>query len=183
MGEGKRPRIVIDRGNQIVDVETYSTNKCSKNAKRLYDSTHGFKSDVWTDQHYMIRLHIGDENGMREGIDIEDVKSLINDTFNHVVNYALKYGTIINFPPFIQNKSVRIVLQNRMDVVDDILNVAIEYHFVDVHTYEITIWTAMNTRDFFIRDGQYVVQLHHDKTSLFKNMKKTLTQLCEFERL
>ncbi|MFV8324794.1 hypothetical protein [Flavobacterium sp. ZS1P14] len=130
----------------------------------------------------MIRLHIGDENGMREGIDIEDVKNLINDTFNHVVNYA-HMETIINFPPFIQNKSVRIVLQNRMDVVDDILNVAIDYHFVDVNTYEITIWTATNTRDFFIRDGQCVVQLHHNKTSLFKNIKKTSNQLCEFERL
>lgn len=70
-----------------------------------------------------------------------------------------------------------------MDVIDDILNVAIEYHFVDVNTFEITIWTAMNTRDFFIRDGQFVVQLHHDKTILCKNIQKKLKYLCEFERL
>lgn len=173
----------MNKENAEVDMEKYSSNKCSKNAKRLFNNTHGFKSDVWTDQHYMIRLHVGDENGVREGIEIEDVKNLINDTFSHVINYALKYGSLINFPPFIATKSVRIVLQNRMDVIDEILNVAIEYHFVDVNTYEITIWTAMKTRDFSIRDGQYVIQLHHDKTILCRNVNRKMVNLCEFERL
>lgn len=71
----------MNKGNTMINTEQYSSNKCSKNAKRLFDKTYGFKSDVWTDQHYMIRLHVGDDNGMREGIDIEDVKYLIDDTF------------------------------------------------------------------------------------------------------
>lgn len=179
---GKRPRINSLKGDIIFDAEAYLENCCSKNARQIVLNSHQFNSDVWADKHYNIRVHQGDDNGVREGIETDVVLQLIIDTFNHVINYSLKYGKIVNFPPFAPPQSTRIVLQNYVDNEDDVLNVAVEYHFLDVDTYEITVWTAMKEKGFHIREGQFIVQLHHDKTILLKFIKGNYTNLHSFDR-
>jgi hypothetical protein len=179
---GERPRIKPILNDIIVDHEAYSENCCSKNARQIILSPHKFNSDIWADKHYNIRVQQGDDNGIREGIEIEVVLELIKNTFNHVINYALKYGKIVNFPPFAPPQSTRIVLQNFVDNEEDFLNVALEYHFLDVDTYEITVLTAMKHKGFHIRQGQYVIQLYHDKTILMQFVKGTFNNLHSFER-
>lgn len=178
----KRPRINITGKEIIIDKEAYLENSCSKNAKQIILNTHQFRSDIWTDKHYNIRVHQGDHNGIREGIALDIVLELINNTFNHVINYSLKYGKIVNFPPFAPPNSTRIVLQNHISDDEHFLNVAVEYHFLDVDTYEITIWTAMKEKHFNIREGQFIIQLHHDKTMLYQFVQKKLKPLISFER-
>jgi hypothetical protein len=163
-------------------MNVFKSNICSKNARLVCEVNHIINSSVWSDRHYINRLEDGDENGTREGIDIADVKQLVEETFNHVICYSLKYGSIVNFPPFVLNKSTRIVLKQILDG-GEVLNVAVEYHFFDVNTYEITVWTAMKVDQFFIRDGQYVVELHHDKTKLMRNVNKKITLIMELDRL
>ena len=179
---GERPRINNSKRDVIIDVEAYSENCCSKNARQIVLHSHKFNSDIWADKHYNIRVNQGDDNGFREGIETDVVLQLINDTFSHVINYSLKFGKIINFPPFAPPQSTRIVLQNHVDNEDDFLNVAVEYHFLDVDTYEITVWTAMKEKGFHIREGQFIVQLHHDRTILFKFVKGSFFQLHSFDR-
>nr|WP_298657940.1 hypothetical protein [uncultured Flavobacterium sp.] len=176
---GDRPRIPKEN---IIDPHQYTENCCSKNARRIVVKPALFNSDVWADKHYNIRVQHGDDNGARDGIEIDVVLELIDNTFNHVINYSLKYGKIVNFPPFAPPKSTRIVLQDLVDAVEDFLNVAVEYHFLDVDTYEITVWTAMTNKAFRIREGQYIIQLHHDKTILHQMVKGTYQQLHSFDR-
>lgn len=175
---GDRPRIKP----LIVDYEAYSENCCSKNARQIILSSHKFNSDIWADKHYNIRVQQGDDNGIREGIEIETILELIKNTFNHVINYSLKYGKIVNYPPFAPPQSTRIILQNHIDNQEDFLNVVLEYHFLDVDTYEITVLTAMKHKGFLIREGQFVIQLHHDKTILLQFIKKTFNNLHTFDR-
>lgn len=163
-------------------MNVYKSNICSKNATIICHVNHTINSSVWSDKHYIKRLEDGDENGIREGIEIYDVRLLVEETFNHIVCYGLKYDKIVNFPPFVFNKSSRIVLKRFLDG-GEVLNVAVEYHFFDVNTYEITIWTAMKVNDFFIRDGQYVVELHHDKTKLLRSVSKKLNLVMELDRV
>jgi hypothetical protein len=179
---GERPRIKSIITDSIVNLEAYSENCCSKNARQVLLSPHKFNSDVWADKHYTIRVQQGDDNGVREGIELEAILELIRDTFNHVINYSLKYGKIVNFPPFAPPQSTRIVIQNHVDNEEHFLNVALEYHFLDVDTYEVTVWTAMKHKGFHIREGQYIIQLHHDKTILLQFVKRVLKKLHTFDR-
>jgi len=162
----KRPRIQPTLPQQINDPLEYKENMCSKNARPIQLVSYKINSDIWADKHYNIRVQHGDENGVREGIEAEIVVPLIQETFIHVISYALKYGKIMNFPPFSPPRSTRIVLQDLVNAEENFLNVAVEYHFLEVDVYEITIWTAMKEANFKKREGQYIIQLHHDRTIL-----------------
>ena len=181
MGDRKR----IKKVNEIVviDPEAYRFNSCSKNAKPEKIFGHKIYTDVWTEKHYNIRLFQGEDDGQkRDGIDLDLVLNLISETFPHVLVYALKVGKIVNFPPFVANQSTRIVLQNLVDAGHHFLNVAVEYHYLDMDTYEVTVWTAMNEKNFNIREGQYVVQLHHDRTILHQKIKGSFVQVFDVLR-
>ena len=182
--QGKRPRIAKpDRGEVIVDIEAYIDNICSLNAKEVGKFNNAFVSTVWKDQHYTKRKDHGEDDGTpREGIDEHLVCQLIEDTFVHSLHYGLKYGSIVNYPPFNPRTSMRIVLQDRTTGEDDFLNVAVEYHFKDINTFEVTIWTAMKVSNFYIRDSQYVIELFPDKTVLRRNERRVLNYKMELNR-
>jgi hypothetical protein len=162
-------------------MNTYSKNKCSHNATKVADLKHEYLSDLWADQHYHIRLTEGDENGLRDGIEFEHVKRLIEGTFHHFISYAIRYGDMINFSQN-GNNNKRVVLKN-IDDEEEHLSVAIEYHFINVNSFEITIFTAMKVKDFFIREGQYVIEMHHNKTKLYRLIQKELRFKQELEVL
>jgi hypothetical protein len=182
--QGKRPRILkTDKGKVIIDSEAYIDNLCSLNAKNIGEFNNIFVSKIWKDKHYTKRMHHGEDDGTpREGIDEHLVFQLIEDTFVHVLHYGLKYGSIVNYPPFNPKTSIRIVLQDRSTDEDDFLNVAVEYHFKDTKTFEVTIWTAMKISNFYIRDSQYVIELFPDKTILRRNERRVLIYKSELNR-
>lgn len=62
-------------------MNVFKSNICSKNATIICHVNHIINSSVWSDEHYIKRLEDGDENGIREGIEISDVRVLVEETF------------------------------------------------------------------------------------------------------
>lgn len=163
----KRKRIIKNIDLEIIDIEAYRDNICSLNAKFItkYDFT--FKTSLFKDKHYNLRKDFGEDDGTpRNGIDEEIVCRLIEKTLLHVLHYSLRYGSIVNYPPFSPKTSSRIVLQDKTTDEKDFLNIAVEYHYENINSFEVTIWTAMSIENFRYRDPQYIVELHLEKTVL-----------------
>lgn len=163
----KRNRILKSVGVEVKDPEAYGDNICSINAKYITHFDLRFITKLFKDKHYNIRKDFGEDDGTpREGIEEEGVCNLIERTLLHVLHYSMRYGSILNYPPFHPRTSTRIVLQDKTTGEDDFLNVAVEYHYENLNSFEVTIWTAMVERNFRYRDPQYIVELHNDKTIL-----------------
>lgn len=163
----KRKRIIKNQDLEILDSEAYGDNICSLNAKFITNYHLTFKTNLFKDKHYNVRKDFGEDDGTpRHGIDEECVCRLIEKTLLHVLHYSMRYGFIINYPPFNPRTSSRIVLQDKITDEKDFLNVAVEYHFENLNSFEVTIWTAMAIENFRYRDPQYIVELHVDKTVL-----------------
>lgn len=161
----KRKRMNINL--EIIDPEAYSDNICSLNAKFITNYHLTFKTNLFKDKHYNARKDFGEDDGTpRQGIDEEYVCRLIETTLLHVLHYSMRYGSIINYPPFNPKTSSRIVLQDKTTDKKDFLNVAVEYHYENLNSFEVTIWTAMAIENFRYRDPQYIVELQIDKTVL-----------------
>lgn len=167
---------------EILDPEAYRDNICSLNAKFItnYDLT--FKTNLFKDKHYNSRKDFGEDDGRaRNGIDEESVCKLIEITLLHVLHYSMRYGSIINYPPFHPKTSARIVLQDKTTDEKDFLNVAVEYHYEDLNSFEVTIWTAMAIENFRYRDPQYIVELYSDKTVLKQKERGKISYKMELE--
>ena len=68
------------------------------------------------------------------------------------------------------------VLQEEIDGM--VLNVVIKAHLIDIHTFEITIITAMCVDDFRIFDGQYVIDIHGNTSTLLRKESKKMLEIC-----
>lgn len=172
---GDRPRIKKPTEGIVVDIESYTENSCSKLAKPIITHTHNTSIELWVDKHYMLRVQFGDENGEREGIDLEFVQELIEKSYKHLVYYSLKHKDFlfINHPPQ-KSRNLRVVLRQGYDNKPT-LNVVVEYHFVSLECIEVTVKTAMCKDDFELSDGQYAIEFNKNSSTLYLYRRNTKT--------
>jgi hypothetical protein len=171
---GGRPRIQKSTFSTIIiDTEAYVENSSSKNAKLLKVLTEKIETEFWIDKHYSDRDQFGDDNGAREGIEIEFVEELVTKSFKHLKYYSLKHKkfSFINHPPQ-KFHNLRIVLKQIFEN-ELTLNVIVEYHFVELNKYEVTVITAMRKEDFHFSEGQYCMEFVENESFLkFKQQGK-----------
>jgi hypothetical protein len=168
------------KGELIVDVEAYIANKCSPNVKKIATASEHLDIEIYFDKHYFIRHQHGDDNGKREGIELETVQKLVIEAAKHLLFYSvtLKNFSFVNFGP---NSNHRVVLTRLFDGDED-LNIVVEYHYLSMHRYEVTLKTAMRKTDFLINDGTFQLKINPDGTSvLVKNENRKLVQFSEYE--
>jgi len=176
----KRKRIINPASQPIQDPEAYIQNSCSDNAKHIKTFSEHIETEFWIDKHYSDRQLFGDENGKRDGIELEYIENLIAKSFKHLVYYALKHKRFIfvNYPPK-AIVPVRIVLKEEF-AKQEILNVVAEYHFVELNKYEVTIRTAMRKENFIASDGQFTVLLNDDESVLQLTQGKTANEIDRY---
>lgn len=182
--ENKRKRKRIDfaekKGEIIVDVEAFIKNKSSGNVKKIQSAKEEIEIDIYLDKHYYLRNQIGDENGKRDGIGYDFVESILLKATKHLIYYALKIKgfTFINFDGGFKQ---RIILTKHFDNGSDDLNVVVEYHYLSMHKYEVTVVTALRKNNFYFNDGSYQIELHEDDTSgLNKNELNKVKKISSF---
>ena len=162
----KRPTL---KDNAIADPMEYIRNKCTENAKHIKDYVVELAINLYGDQHYFIRHQLGDENGKRDGIEPEIVMGLVENTMVHLFYYSslVPSFSFIDTAEINERKHLRIVLQ-KMEGDGVLLNVVSETHLISPFEYEITVITAMKSNDFFIVNGQYVVELTSGGNSILR---------------
>ncbi len=178
MDKPKRKRILVGRNRVPAseDGAAFGLNKSSPRARKIATTGYSLTAETWIDQHYQIRKQLGDTDGFRTGIEQTAVESLVRRSMNHLFTYStlLKTFHFIND----ENQGVyvsRVVLQERMD--DRFLNVVIEAHYLEVSMFEITIKTAMCTEEFRIADGQFVLQVDGNQSTLKRMERGTLREI------
>lgn len=179
---GKRPRIKKSTENigstqvLIADGQTnhFSQNCATPNGKLIH-KYNDFEIEIWIDQHYEKRATIGDDSGLRLGIEKEKVTSLIIDCVKYIFHFymTLRLNHVINFFDKDNPTKDRIILKDFRGS-EEALNVAVEIHFLDYSKYEITIITAMKGNDFKMFDGQYNISITDEGVNLNKFQNKTL---------
>jgi hypothetical protein len=162
----------------IEDELEFKENLCSLKARKISEITEEIDIDIWYDKHYHDRHFIGDENGKRDGIEMEVIEKLILKSVKHLFLYSglLSGVSFINHRP--SGRAVRIVLQE--SVGGFLLNVAIEVHFVKISLYQITVKTAMRHDEFKMSDNQYIIELDGDGSVLKKFENKRFKEICKF---
>ena len=172
--ESKRPkrnRIASKpRLQPVVDELEFRPNKGSKNARPVEGIARKIEFNLWFDKHYIIRHQHGDENGKREGIEKDDVRNLVLEAMGHLLVYSsLVAGfTFLNRNPPSYNAK-RIVCQRELNGCT--LNVVIEVHYDGLHSFEVTVFTAMCSDEFVISQGQYVIEMVDDDGSILRKME------------
>ena len=142
----------------MIDAEAFIKNKTSSNVKKVTTASEHIEFEVYFDKHYYIRKQHGAADGEREGIEIESVQSLVLEATKHLLYYSirLKGFTFVNFEE--ASRLGRIVLTKSIDGEDD-LNIVVEYHYLKMHKYEVTLVTALIKVNFLINDGDYQVKI------------------------
>lgn len=165
---GSRPRISkVDLNKVIPEEEGYTENCASKNAKLIKLFPEDIATEFWIDKHYSNREQFGDDDGARDGIDIQSVEDLVSKSFKHLKYYSLKHKkfTFVSFPPPKFHK-LRIVLKQVFNV-EMTLNIIVEYHFISLNKYEVTVVTAMRKEDFHFSEGQYCIEFIENESTLY----------------
>lgn len=171
----KRPRVQVDSNaiKAVLDTSAFTENMSSSNAKKLNTSNNSFVIDLWGDKHYFSRAQHGDDHGDRDGIESSVASELIITSIHHLFFYSscLEKFCFINHDCLKDEpKNRRIVCKQNIDGID--LNVVIEVHHFGHCRYEITIITAMKVNNFRIADGQYVIEMLDNETSILSKMEK-----------
>jgi hypothetical protein len=167
LGKAKRKRTRIKKETEfLIDDDAYIQNSCSKSAKKIETTVFDSSLELWIDKHYSSRVQFGDDNGAREGIEIEDVQTLIKKAFRHLVYYSLKHKefVFVNHPPQ-KTRNIRIVLKELFPMRST-LNVVVEFHFVSLELIEATVKTAMANENFDQSDGQYSIEFSDQESEL-----------------
>ncbi|MEP7092949.1 MAG: hypothetical protein ABI793_02745 [Flavobacterium sp.] len=178
---GDRPRIQKTIFTEtIVDTEAYTQNSASKNARLIKTLSEKINTEFWIDKHYSNREQFGDENGAREGIEIEFVEELVTKSFKHLKYYSLKHKkfSFVNHPPPKFN-NLRVTLKQVFK--DELtLNIIAEYHFISLNNYEVTVVTAMRKDDFYFSEGQYCIEFTENESVLFFKQENKVNKLDEY---
>ncbi|NQX37680.1 hypothetical protein SAMN05421820_103325 [Pedobacter steynii] len=166
--ENKRKRKRINfaekQGEIIIDIESFIKNKSSENVKKVQSVKEEIEIDIYFDKHYYLRNQVGDQNGKRDGIGYDFVESTLMKATKHLIYYALKIKsfTFINFE---EGFKQRMILTQHFNDDSDDLNIVVEYHYLSMHKYEVTVITALRKNDFYFNDGSYQIELQEDDTS------------------
>lgn len=163
-------------GEVVVDVEAFVKNKSSENARKITTASEHIEIEVYFDKHYFDREQHGDEEGKRDGIDSDTVQALLIEAAKHLFYYSIrsKSFTFVNFE--VVPRPDRIVLTKECDG-EEPLNIVVEYHYLSLNKYEVTLITAMKTGGFRISDGQYQLILHPDETSSLMKLQQNKLML------
>lgn len=169
---GKRKRIErrVIVGEPIEDLKEFRQNKCTPRARKIITIQEELRIELWYDQHYAItRFQHGEDTGeKREGINPEDVESLVKKAIVHLISYGSRVKGF-HFLNHENKPTVRVVLQDSTN--GEKLNVIIEAHLVDLRFYEVTVKTAMRKEDFKIENGGYAVDLTGENQSILKKQE------------
>jgi hypothetical protein len=177
----KRKRISENNAEVIIDVDAWLENCTSKKVRHHTTFAENFQIEFWYDKHYWDRLHLGDDDGDRVGIEFEYVEPLVIKSFKHLMYYSLKHRDLlfVNHPPP-RTRNIRIVL--RQTYTDKItLNIAVEYHFVSLNKFEVTIVTAMSIEDFQLGDNQYAIEFNEEESILYRLVNKQVVKVDDYE--
>lgn len=188
MDKPKRKRIVREENAisniqiGIVDDEAYTPNSASVKAKKIHVFDETLNIEIWIDKHYHDRLYHGSDDGSkRDGIAYKSIEPLLIKSFKHLLYYSLKHKNFvfINHPP---NRvgNIRIILKELVDN-DLFLNAAVEFHFVDLKTIEVTIVTAMLIEDFKMSEGQFGIEFEGNCSTLIQYKLKKIGIVDTFE--
>ncbi|MFA9187800.1 hypothetical protein AAGV33_06965 [Flavobacterium sp. FBOR7N2.3] len=171
---GDRPRIAKNEEKEIIDPLSYSANSSTDFAKKFHECSHDLSIELWLDKHCSLR------QTERLGIDIDSLQKLALQAIKHIFYYQLRdvKFNIIQYPEF-RGKDKRITIRQRTNN-DEILNLVIECHFVDITLYEITLVTAMVEDNFRIFDGQYVLDIDGDSSILSRKIANKITKIRDF---
>ena len=178
----KRNRIVVEAtvGEKVLDAEAFVQNRCSDYTKWILTSLEHISIEIYFDKHYFVRLQYGDADGKRIGIDFEDVKKLVIEASRHLFLHASKVRTFsfVNFEAV--DRRNRIVLTKMFE--DELkLNIVVEYHFLDMNRYEVTLITAIRNEDFYFSDGSFQLGIQVDgSSSVYRNEKGKVKLISEF---
>ncbi|KGO90999.1 hypothetical protein [Flavobacterium subsaxonicum] len=157
----------------IVDPLKYGVNASTQNARQ--DCTINIKYDVeiWYDEHVSIRQL------ERDGIEIDVLKKLASKSFKHIFYYQLRYPLVklLQYPER-KGRNYRFVLKEQCED-GALLNITCELHFLDAGLYEMTFITAMITNSFKIFDGQYIVKVDGESSTLSKLENGTIKLIAE----
>jgi len=176
-----RPSIVATVVDSIVDPNKYTVSAASMNAQHKKTFTVNLNLDYFVDGHYNKRLKYGDENGKREGIEPEFVEPLVENSFLHIIHYSLCNNTfnIINYPPKKETPLRIVLMETFKDELD--LNLIVEYHFIDVATYEATVITAMRKDGFEEGQGQFSITMNGGDSTLSVKVRGRRTTLDTYQ--
>ncbi|MFC5282023.1 hypothetical protein [Pedobacter alpinus] len=183
--ESKRKRKRINaaekQGDIILDIEAFIKNKSSENARKIQSTKEELEIEIYCDKHYYLRNQIGDENGKRDGIGYEFIEATLLKATKHLIYYALKIRgfAFINFDEGFKSRITLTQHFNDHDIED--LNIVVEYHYLSMHKYEVTVITALRKNNFYFNDGSYQIELYSDGTSYInKNEKRKVKEISSF---
>lgn len=177
----KRKRISKDNSEVIIDVDAWLENCASKKVRHHTTFAENFQIEFWYDKHYWDRLHQGDDDGDRVGIEFKNVEPLVVKSFKHLMYYSLKHKELlfVNHPPP-RTRNIRVVL--RQTFTDKtILNIAVEYHFVSLNKFEVTIVTAMSIEGFQLGDNQYAIEFNETESTLYRLVNKQVVTVDNYD--
>ncbi len=163
----------------INDPLEYKANKCVAIARNATFHDHGIRVTIWHSKHYVDRYTTGDENGLRDGIDPAVAESMIKRSFRLFLacGAVLKSFHFVNHPGNTE-RIARVHIQEAQDLGK--VNLTIEVHYIDIATYELTIITGIVKEDFYIGDGQFVLELDEEGTIMRKLDNKVLKAVFSF---
>ncbi|WP_396179885.1 hypothetical protein [Flavobacterium sp.] len=168
----RRKRIFnpVPQGEVIVDADSWHENCSSNNVRHHTTFAETFQIEFWYDKHYWDRLHQGDDDGERVGIEFEFVEPLVIKSYKYLLYYSLKHKDLLfvnHPPPKERNRTLRVVLRQAFNDKAT-LNVVVEYHFISLNKVEATIVTAMSKDDFYLGDNQYAIEFDGDDSTLYR---------------
>jgi hypothetical protein len=165
-----RKRVLINqKGNPpVFDPLFFEQNKCSPKAAKRISQDIEFNVELWFDKHYHDRVHRGDENGPRDGIEERKVEKLVLKAIQFLYYFASAHPnfSFINRENNNSSRYLRIVLRELND--EFCLNVVIECHYLTINSLEITVKTAMSKTDFQLSDNQYCIEINGSNSTLIK---------------
>lgn len=177
----KRKRISESNAENSFDVAAWIENCASKKVRHHTTFAENFKIEFWYDKHYWDRLHLGDDDGDRVGIEFEYVEPLVVKSFKHLMYYALKNRDLsfVNHPPP-RTRNIRVVLRQTYGAKTT-LNIVVEYHFLSLNKFEVTIVTAMSNEHFQLGDNQYAIEFSEEQSTLFRLLNKKVVEIDAYE--
>lgn len=179
---GGRPRIDKKVIGEIVEQDPleFRKNHSSDSARQVFTSTESIEFEVWYDNHYFQREMHGDNNGKRDGIEQEIVQNLIVNAAKHLLYYSIKVRAF-EFVSFVEGfrKTRTTISQIIKDELN--LNIVVNYHYLALNKYEVTLVTAMRKNGFVPKDGEFQLEMQVDGSSiLFKSERGRIQKIGEY---
>jgi hypothetical protein len=170
---GERPRIVKTIIEKIEDPNSYTQNSCSLNARKFHEYSSDLVVELWIDKHCTLR------QVERSGIDIDTLQNLAIESVKHIIYYQLRLQkfNIVQYPEH-RGRDKRVLVQEITD--EGVLNLILEYHYLDLCRYEVTIITAMVDDNFGIFDGQYILNIDGESSTLKRKIVGKISDVSSF---